>query len=185
MGWVVPVGVAGGVNSGFGGIPDGSGIIRLADQVLIVEPDLYRLWQRAASAPELEQLLEWAAAEGIADAQDLVQDLLARGLLIAQSATLAPRVGPLAISMIGDLLGNGDDPQAPFVAAGRDGALIGVSLHLFELLLRCDGATAVEALCNGLDEASGASANHTLAGICEGLPVLVSNGIVRLNAGPS
>src|SRR5690349_4335305 len=68
MSWLLPVGTPGGITSGFEGIPDGSGIVKLADKLGCLDPDQYRLWRAAAAAPQAEDLVEWAASRGIADA---------------------------------------------------------------------------------------------------------------------
>lgn len=169
MAWVMPVGAPGGLNSGFGGVVDGSGMVRLGSRILVLEPDLYRLWQRAAAVPELDELLAWADAEGIEDAESFVQRLREEGLLITETPDAFERIGAFALNVTGELVGNGTDPRGYFVVAGRNGSRLGVGIQVFEILLRSDGGTPLRALSDGLD------------GLCGGLPALVRNDVVRLN----
>src|SRR3954453_3175097 len=115
MGWLIPIGTPGGVTSGFGDVPDRSGLVRLGDRIFSLDFDLYRLWQRAASVPQHDALLEWAVQEGIEDAEERVQTLLETGLLLNESADVSSRLSDLALCMLGELRGNGGDAAADFV----------------------------------------------------------------------
>jgi hypothetical protein len=180
--WLIPVGAPGGLNSGFTNIADGSGVIRLGGEILVVDPELYRLWRRAASAPAVAAMLEWAAAEEIADAEEGIDALLDARLLIAESPDVSARLGELTLCVVGELLGNGVDRGAGFLVAGRNGGRVEVGPFLFELLLRSDGVTPISALCESLDRASAhLGIGGTLNGLCESLPVLVRNDVVRLD----
>ena len=182
MGWVIPVGTPGGICSGFGEVPDGCGIVRLGGGMLALEPNPYRLWQAAAAAPQRGDLIEWALAESIQDPEALIQTLEEAGLLIEERSGVEDRVGRLAIRLAGECHGNGGERGAEFTVIGRNGAALKVDLHFFEILLRSDGVSPVSILCNGLDRAQ-PELDHPpcLEALVVGLPLLVRNGIVRLD----
>jgi hypothetical protein len=180
--WVAPVGVSGGLNTGFTGIPDDSGLVRLGGGIAMLEPDLFRLWRGAAAAPQLDELVQSAAGERIEDAEGKVRDLEEEGLVVIESPDIEPVVRRLAISLVGDLLGNEGDARSPFIAVGRRGARIQLPVADFELLLRSDGATTVGTICDGLRGSPlSTDGSDVLRSICLGLPELVRHQVVRLD----
>jgi len=182
MAWLMPIGAPGGVNSGFVDVEDGSGMVRLGDEILVLEPDSYQLWRWAATVPEVDELLELADQEGFERAKSLVEGLIESGLMIEQAPAVTARVADLSISVVGDLLGNGSDPKGFFVIKGRTGARVDVAIQCFEVLLRSDGAKTVGAICSRLQNAlESATPRSILECVCDALPVLVRNDIVRLN----
>jgi hypothetical protein len=182
MAWVMPVGAPGGNNSGFADIEDGSGMVRLGEGILILAPESYQLWRWATTVPEVDELLALADQEGFERTQSLVEGLIESGLMIRQAADVRARMADLSISVVGDLLGNGSDPRGFFVITGRTGARVDVAIQCFEVLLRSDGTKTVGAICGRMQDALEAAAPRPiLEYVCDALPVLVRNDIVRLN----
>jgi hypothetical protein len=181
MGWLLPVGVPGGINSGFDGIPDGSGVVRLGDKLSFLDPDHYRLWRAAAAAPQAEQLIAWGAGQGIPDAAGRVHQLQDAELLIEDAPEVAKRIGGLALRLIGECLGNGAEVSPVFLVRGRNGTQLQVDAYLFEVLLHCDGVSPVSFSCDALDASrSEPGYRPRIQTLTEGLPVLVRNEVVLL-----
>jgi hypothetical protein len=179
MGWLLPVGVPGGINSGFDGIDAGSGIVRLGDKLAGIELGHYRLWRAAAAAPQAEQLIAWGAAQGIPDAAERVRQLEEAELLIADGPGVEQRIGRLALRLLGECLGNGADSSLAFVVLGRGKTQLQVEASLFEVLLNSDGVRPISVTCNALD-ASQSRRRPCIESLAEGLPALVRNEVVLL-----
>jgi hypothetical protein len=181
MGWLLPVGTPGGVNSGFNGLPEGYGIVRLGNEFACLEPDDYRLWRAAAAVIEAERLMAWGMSQDIADAAERVHQLEDAELLIPEGPDLAARIRGLAVRLIGECLGNGAEISPAFFVRGRGGALLQVDGFLFELLLRSDGLDPVSVMCDGLDATrSEPGYRPRIEALTEALPVLVRNEVVLL-----
>src|SRR5271154_4925912 len=131
MGWLLPIGTPGGVNSGFDGIPDGSGIVKLGDKLIYLDLSLYRLWRAAAAAPRTVQLISWGIAQGIPDVDDSVRALEDAELLIEEGPDVHHRVGRLALRLIGECLGNGNEASPTFLVLGRNNTQVQVDANLF------------------------------------------------------
>jgi hypothetical protein len=181
MSWLVPVGTPGGVNSGMDGVPDGSGVVRLGSELIGLEFSLYRLWRAAAAAPQPGELISWGDAQGIPDAGDRVRALADAGLLIEDGPEVGDRIGRLALRLLGECLGNGADSSPAFLVMGRSGTPVQVGGRLFEILLRADGVSPLATACAALD-ASRAAESPGLQALTEGLPLLVRNEVVALEA---
>lgn len=180
---LLPVGTPGGINSGFDGMPDGYGIVRLGEEVIVLDESLYRLWLASAATPEVEELVKWGGDHGIPDVEALIKSLEDAELLIASDSKNVPRLGRLTLHLTGECLGNGADRGSKFSMRGRDGIEVDVDLYLFELLLRSDGVSAIESICDVLDKARPELARRPLVeALFDGLPVLVRSGVVRLDA---
>lgn len=158
MGWLVPVGIPGGVNTGLDGVPPGSGIVRLGRELCYLDFGLYRLWRAAAAAPQTVELISWGIAQGIPNVDDSVRALEDAELLIEEGPDVYHRVGRLAIRLIGECLGNGNEASPTFLVLGRNNAQVRVDASLFEVLMRCDGVSPVSIICEVLD------ASHTSLG---------------------
>jgi hypothetical protein len=183
MGWILPVGTPGGINSGFDGVRAGSGIVRLGTQLLCLDLDMYRLWRAAAAAPEIGRFISWGAAEGISDVPDRVRALEAAGLLVEDGPDVKLRIGCLALRLIGECLGNGAEANPAFLVLGRNRAQLQVDANLFEVLLRSDGVSPVSVTCDTLDAARLESERRPhIEMLTEGLPVLVRNEVILLEA---
>lgn len=181
MGWLLPVGIPGGVNSGFDGVPDGYGIVKLGDKLGCLDPRHYRLWRAAAAAPQAEELIAWGTGRGIPDAAGRVRELEDAGLLIEEGPQVAERVGTLALRLIGECLGNGAEVGPVFLVGGRKGNQLQVDAYLFELLLHCDGVNPVWVTCDALDASrSEPRYRPRLKTLIDGLPLLVRNEVVLL-----
>jgi hypothetical protein len=181
MGWLLPVGTPGGICSGFTGIPDGSGIVRFGDDTMLLDSAGYRLWRAAAAAPERQELVEWANAERVSDAESVIGSLKEEGLLIEQRADIGSAIGRLALCLTGECLGNGTDRVPKFGVIGRNGTRIDADLYIFEVLLRSDGVSRLSVICDALDSARpGVNGRSCLDRLAEGLPLLVRNGVAHL-----
>jgi hypothetical protein len=183
MGWVLPVGTPGGVNSGFAGMKAGSGVVRLGSDMLLLDLDSYRLWQYAAIGAEAQDVVDWGVREGIADANDLVRALVEAGLLLRAGPSLGQVVGLLAVRLTGECLGNGAESSTRFGVVGRDGVRLEVDLYSFEVLLRSDGVSPISIICGELERARPGVLDRPFIDLfAEGLPLLVRHGVVRLDA---
>jgi hypothetical protein len=183
MSWLLPVGTPGGITSGFEGIPDGSGIVKLADKLGCLDSDQYRLWRAAAAAPHAEDLIAWGTSKGIADAAGRVRQLEDTGLLVEEGPDVAERIGGLALCVIGECLGNGTQVSPVFLVRGRSGSPLQVDGFLFEVLLHCDGFSPLSVICDKLDASrSEPGYRPRIKTLTDGLPGLVRNEVVRLEA---
>lgn len=183
MDWLLPVGTPGGINSGFDGMPDGSGFVRLGDKFLNLDANPYRLWHASLAAPQLEELTDWAVTVGINDAETIVRRLEAANLLIEGGREAETCIGRLAIRVTGECIGNGPDKGETFVILGRNGIQLKVNLYVFEVILRSNGACPVSVICDSLDKAR-TELGHppSIELLSRDLPMLVRNGVVRLDA---
>ena len=183
MGWVLPVGTPGGINSGFAATQGPGGIVRFGSALVFLDTDSYRLWQHAAIGAEIEDVVNWGIQERIADAHGLVRALVEARLLIEAGPGLGSAVGGLAIRLIGECMGNGIDAGSRFVVVGTGGVRVEVDLFFFEVLLRCDGVSPISNICSELERARPGVLDRPLVDIiAEGLPLLVRHGVVRLDA---
>jgi hypothetical protein len=180
---LLPVGTPGGINSGFDGIPAGSGTVRLGRYLVHLEPETYRLWRIAFATPERDHFVEWARSEGVTDAEQRIAELESDELLIEEGPAMVERVGAMVVRLLGECLGNGTKPTSRFQVAGRNGTLLAVSPFLYEILLRSDGATTLALICGALESAWPTSAGtSSLEAFCRALPELVRNQVVLLDA---
>lgn len=183
MSWLVPVGTPGGICSGLADVPDGSGVVRLGDRVMCLDPVLYRVWRAAAAAPQEPELIAWASGAGIEDAKDAIGELDDAGLLVHENSDTESRVGRLALRLTGECFGNGDQRSTKFSVIGQNGVCLSVSICFFEVLLRADGVSPLSELCQALDGARPELERRPcLEMFTEGLPALVRNAVVRLDA---
>jgi hypothetical protein len=182
MGWLLPVGTPGGINSGFAGTPDGCGVVRRGTDLVLLEPHVYRLWAAAASARQKDDLAAWATAQSIPRAEDQLQELEDALLMIGEPG-LKLRAGRIAIRLIGEIVGNGAACSTQFIALGQGGTKVGLDPYLFDLLLRTDGVTPISHYCESVDEIRrGQGCPSLLEALSDGLPPLVRTGVVRLDA---
>lgn len=181
--WLLPVGTPGGINSGLDGVPAGSGIVRLGDEIIRLDAGMYRLWRGAAAAPPTGELISWGNAQGIDDAAGRVRELKTAGLLIQDGPDVHRRVGQLALRLIGECLGNGLEAGPTFLLLGRNHARLLVDAYLYEVLLRSDGVSPVSVLCNAVDASRHLPRGRTsVEALADGLPTLVRNEVVLLEA---
>jgi hypothetical protein len=182
MSWLLPIGTPGGINSGFDGIPAGSGFVRLGGELLYLELSHYRLWRAAAAAPQVDEFLSWGTARGIADVDDRLAQLKKAGLLVEEGPDVHLVVGRLTLRLIGECLGNGNDASPAFLVLGRNNTKLRLDQYLFEILLRSDGVSPIEATCKLLDKSRQPGRRPCIMTLTEGLPVLVRNEVVLLEA---
>jgi hypothetical protein len=181
MGWLIPVGTPGGINSGLAGLPDGSGIVRLGTELIGLEADMYRLWRAAAAAPQAGELMSWAAGQGIEDAGERIRVLADMGLVIEDGPDAHQAVGSRALRLLGECLGNGADQGPAFVVLGRQNMQLQVDAYVYEILLHTDGVRPVAMTCAALD-ALRPGVPAGIETLTSGLPLLVRNEVVALEA---
>jgi hypothetical protein len=182
MGWVLPVGIPAGVNFGLSGVPAGSGMVRVGNDVLVVPPVLYDVWLAAAHFPDWDELLHWSKKSDVSDIEGQVSALRGAGMLIVESPAAASQIGPLAISLTGECLGNTAENQAEFSVLGRGGAEIRLDLRLHEILVRSDGIASVTSICQMLEDSSPNLVQaRSVEVVARSLPVLVRYGVARVD----
>ncbi len=184
-GWCVPVGVPGGVWWGVEQVPDGGGVVRLGDELRGLDPPLYRMWRAAGAAPTAEQLGDWSVGAGIGDWEPRLAWLIDEGLVLEGSPNgdTQAKIGRLVAHLTGDCVGNSPEQPASILLVGRDGARVQVDAYLFEVLVRSDGASAIADVCARLDQAMPLAGERSyVTHLAEGLPALVSSGVLRLDA---
>lgn len=182
MGSVFPVGTPGGIVSGFSGVPNGSGVVRLGSNIMVLDTDRYRIWEAASAALEADDLTKWATSEGIANGESLVRTLKDSELLIAAGPNPRLQAARIAVRLTGLCLGNGASGDATFWVRGHASEPIGVNVLIYELLLRSDGVAPVLELCEFLDRARPEISRSPCAEMFfDGLPSLVRAGVVRLD----
>jgi|BarGraIncu00222A_1022003.scaffolds.fasta_scaffold60189_2 hypothetical protein len=179
MNELLPVGIPGGINSNFAGIPDGSGIVRLGNETLALDSVRYQMWTAAFQAPEPEMLLDWATAAGVSEAESVVRTLRDARLIVQQRSD--PRVvAAHAIRFIGTGMGNGREPESPFVLQGNRGAFVSCGLVVYEALLRSDGTNSITRVSDEL-QADAPQHLSVLQLVIESLPLLMRGGVIRLD----
>jgi hypothetical protein len=180
---LLPVGTPGGINSGFDGIPAGSGMVRLGRYIVHLDAGNYRLWRMAFAVPKRDRFIAWARSEGLTDPEQRIAELESDELLFEEGPAMPERVGAMAVRLIGECLGNGTEATSSFHVWGRNGALLVINPYLYEILLRSDGVTPLALICRALESAwppgAGASCLEAFSGA---LPELVRNQVVLLDA---
>jgi hypothetical protein len=183
MGYVLPVGTPGGLVSGLRGLSAGTGIARLGEEMLHLDADGYRLWRLAAAAPEHDQFINWAIANGYPSAVGTLQNLRDIGLVIESSADPRLQARSLSLRLIGECLGNGYDATSPLRVKGSEQKdPLAVNLIVYEVLIRSDGQRTIASYCDLLEDAQpsfgvGTAAHEVFAQ----LPILVRAGVARLD----
>ncbi len=182
MGSIVPVGTPGGIVSGFSGLPNGSGVVRLGSKIMVLDSDRYRIWAAASAALEADELTKWAISEGIANGESLVRTLKDSELLIEPGPNAPLQAGRIAVRLTGSCLGNGGSGDATFWVSGHTVDPVVVNVVIYELLLRSDGVGPVLEICDFLDRARPeVSRSPCVEMLFESLPSLVRAGVVRLD----
>ena len=183
MGWLLPVGTPGGINSGFDGVPAGSGTVRLGRYIVHLDARTYRLWRTAFAVPGRDRFVAWARSEGLTDAEQRIAELESDELLFEECPAMPERVGAMVVRLIGECLGNGTEATSSFHVVGRNDTLLVVNPYLYETLLRSDGATPLALICGALESARPPRAGTScLEAFCRALPKLVRNEVVLLDA---
>jgi hypothetical protein len=182
MGWILPVGTPGGINSGLGAAPAGSGIVRLGLDLKYLDPDSYRMWRAAAAAPPVEDLARWGDAQGASGSKEAIEALKDERLLIEDGPDVAGRVERLAVRLLGECLGNGPAPSPVFYVVGRNYTRLLVDACIFELLLRTNGVSSVASFGDAMDAvAPRADGQSCVEALTQQLPALVRSEVVRLD----
>jgi hypothetical protein len=180
---LLPVGTPGGINSGFDGIPAGSGMVRLGRYIVHLDAGSYRLWRTAFAVPERDRFVAWARSEGLTDAEQRIVELESDELLVEECPAMPEKVGGMVVRLVGECLGNGTEISPTFHVVGRNGTLLAVNPYLYEILLRADGATPLALICGALESGRPPGAGISwLEAFCLALPELVRNQVVLLDA---
>jgi hypothetical protein len=182
---LLAVGTPGGIVSGFEGLPDGSGVVKLGDQLLSLDAARYRLWEAIHVAPTYAALHALAGAEANESAESLLPPLMDAGLIVDWTDD-GDRFTILAqahsVRFIGRLLGNGGRRNEAFVL-GETGsrAVARVDSLLYEFLLWTDGQASIVDRCRRLDTSSFGLAVDAVQHVVAALPVLMRTGMIQLD----
>jgi hypothetical protein len=180
---LLPVGTPGGINSGFDGIPAGSGTVRLGRYIVHLDAGSYRLWRMAFAVPERDRFIAWARSEGLTDPEQRIAELESDELLFEEGPAMPEKVGTMVVRLIGECLGNGTEATSSFHVVGRNNTPLVVHPYLYEILLRSDGATPLALICGAFGSAWPPSARTScLEAFCRNLPELIRNEVILLDA---
>ncbi len=182
---VLSVGTAGGITSGFDGLPDGGGLVRLGDDILSIDEEQYRLWDSGLLAPKMSALLQWAAHAGIDRPDEQLRELLTDHLMVEQARDpdeLLRQAAAHAVRFIGYFIGNGPSRSPRFlVKAGAEASsVLAIDVVLYQFLLRADGTVPIAELCARLDIDGMPDDVDPARHVMEQLPVLLRAGVIGL-----
>lgn len=183
---LLSIGVPGGIISGFAGITDGEGVVRLGGEFVALEEPEYTLWDAGLLAPQRESLTRWGSDAGIADPDELIDAMLAGNLMTVHSAdpaVAATEASRLTVRLVGHLTGNGPNRSPRFLvrpmAAGQ--AAVEVDAFVYEFLLRSRGPSSISARCARMDVRMPEAGMGLDEHIYQQLPFLLRNGIITLD----
>jgi hypothetical protein len=179
---LLPVGTPCGMLSGFDGLADGGGLVRLGAEMIALEPSEYRLWDAIALRPSVAEIRTWAEGNELANAETLLRSLQRAGLVVEwldgdPADELAQRYG---VGFIGRFVGNGPSGRDIFLLSDSSGRIAaGVDLLVYEFLLWAQQGSSIREACDRIDARnSGVDLmHHVLAAV----PILMRSGLVRLD----
>jgi hypothetical protein len=181
---LLAVGTSGGVTSGFVGVPDGHGVVRLGAELIALDEEEYRIWTATRLALAVDPLLEQARLDGVADPAGTLAALESDGLVIAAAdgQESARRIaGQITAVLTGELVGNGPhrSPQFSVRASAASPQLL-VDVLVYQFLLLADGSAPIADLCTRIETVppDGADLVEHVTGW---LPTLLRSGLVRLD----
>jgi hypothetical protein len=182
---VLAVGTPGGVTSGFAGLPDGGGLVRLSDRVFSLDEEDYKLWDASQLAPAAGPLLEQAGRDGVADPAAVLARLEAARLVTAytdEPGSAHDLAATLSIRLTGRLIGNGPY-QSPYFLVAPHGAApqLRVDAVVYQVLLWADGKTSIAGLCARIDTAAAGPAFDAGRHVTGWIPMLMRAGLIGLD----
>jgi hypothetical protein len=183
---VLAVGTPGGITSGFPGLPDGGGLVRLGPGLLSLDEDDYKLWDASQLAPAAGPLLEQAAQDGVADPAAVLAGLAAARLVMSYADEPEPVrnvAAGLSVRLTGRLIGNGPYQSPHFLVAPYGGATpqLRVDVLVYQFLLRADGRTSVAELCATLDTVPPDPGFVVERHVAGWIPALMRAGVIGLD----
>jgi hypothetical protein len=181
---MLAIGTWGGVTSGFAGIPEGHGVVRLAGNLISLDPDEHKIWAATRLALAEEPLLKQATLDGVANPFRTLADLQAEGLVIAAADGLesAHRIArQVTATLIGELVGNGPHWSPQFaVRASAASPPTMVDVLVYQFLLVADGSAPIADLCTKIGTVPPDGAD-LVEHVTSWLPTLLRSGLVRLD----
>jgi hypothetical protein len=186
---VLAIGTSGGVASGFAGLSDGDGLVRLGGSLLSLSEDEYKLWDASQLTPAAGPLLEQARQAGVADPVRTLLELEAASLVMtyADEPGSARRMATgLSVRLTGQLIGNGPHQSPHFLlSAGGAAPQLRVDVVVYQFLLWADGRTPIAELCARIDVAGPNPAFDAEMHVVGWIPALMRAGLIGLDlAGP-
>lgn len=182
---VLAVGTPGGVTSGFTGLPDGGGLVRLGRSLLSLSEDEYRLWDASQIAPTAGPLLEQSGQAGVPDPPAVLAGLEAARLVMTyadEPSSMRRVAAGLSIRLTGRLIGNGPHRSPQFLVAPPGTApQLRVDVVLYQVLLWADGRTSIAGLCAKIDTAAPDPALDAEKHVIGWIPPLMRAGLVGLD----
>lgn len=179
------MGTPGGVTSGFAGLPDGGGLVRLGPGLLSLDEDDYKLWDASQLAPAAGPLLEQAGQDGVADPAAVLARLEAARLVVTYADEPAPVrdiATRLSARLTGRLIGNGPH-RAPHFLVATYGAVpqLRVDAVVYQFLLSADGRTSIAGLCATIDTAAAGPAFDAERHVMGWIPTLMRASLIGLD----
>jgi hypothetical protein len=182
---VLSVGTAGGITSGFVGLPDGAGLVRLGGSLLSLDEAEYQLWDAGLLAPATEPLLEQARQSGMAEPDRVLRELAEAGLVIDSAvdpASARHLAGGHAVRFTGRLVGNGPHQSPRFlVGAGTAAPPLTVDVVVYQFLLWADGRASITDQCARLDTGGVPWCSDAAAHVAGWIPALLSADLISLD----
>jgi hypothetical protein len=182
---MLAVGAWGGVMSGFVGIPDGHAVVRLADELISLDEDEYKIWTGARLSLAADALLEQARLDGVAEPARTLSCLQTEGLVIAAAdGPDAARQFARKVTAVltGDLVGNGPyrSPQFSVRACPASPQLV-VDALVYQFLVVADGSAPIVDLCAKIEIKLPGPAVDVVAHVVTWLPFLLRSALIRLD----
>ena len=182
---VLAVGTAGGVTSGFDGLPDGGGLVRLGGELLSLDREEYRLWDACMLVPTREALLRQARKSRVPEPEGLLRQLFDAYLVVefdSDPRTIERHAYDLAARFTGRFTGNGPHRSDRFlISTGTAGPFWAADVVLYEFLLQADGTTCIAQQCTRLGAGRLPPGFSSIRHVVEWLPALLRVGLVNLD----
>jgi hypothetical protein len=182
---VLSIGTAGGITSGFDGLPDGGGLVRLGDDLLSIDKEEYRLWDAGLLAPMRDALLRQARETGLREPEALLRELAEAHLVVEyahEPAAIGLHASDHTARFTGRFTGNGPHRSARFlVGVGAAAPFLSVDVVLYEFLLWADGRASIAEQCARLATGGLPRGFSPVQHVVESLPVLLRAGVISLD----
>lgn len=182
---VLAIGTSGGVTSGFVGISDGDGLVRLGGSLLSLSEDEYKLWGASQLAPAAGPLLDQAGQAGVAEPDRTLLELEAAGLVITcadDPASAQQMATSLTARLTGRLIGNGPHQSPHFLVSARSEApALRVDVVVYQFLLWTDGRRSIAQMCAEIDTGPHGARFDTAAHVVGWIPALLRASLIGLD----
>jgi hypothetical protein len=182
---VLAIGTSGGVTSGFAGIRDGDGLVRLGASLRALSEDEYKLWSASQLAPAVGPLLEQAGQAGVQAPGRTLLELEAAGLVITcadDPASVQHMAAGLTVRLTGRLIGNGPHQSPRFlVSAGAGAPALRVDVVVYQFLLWADGKRSIAQICTEIDTGPQGARFDAAGHVVGWIPALLRASLVGLD----